>query len=144
MSERDDAGWSIRESRAEDAEAILDLWRRAGAIPSTTDTTEAIRRAIAHPGAWVLLAETGDQLIGSIIGTFDGWRGNFYRLAVDPAYRRGGVARALVVEAEKRLLQVGATRITALVEQDHPLAVAFWEAAGYELDQRMVRYVRAL
>src|SRR3954469_15837962 len=119
-------GWSIRDGCAEDAEAMLDLWRRAGPTPSITDTAEAVGRAIAHPAAWVLLAEADGQLIGSIIGTFDGWRGNIYRLAVDPAHRRRGVARALVAGAEKRLREVGARRITALVEHDHPDPVGFW------------------
>src|SRR5690349_18428463 len=124
-------GCSIRDGCAEDAEEILDLWRRADATPSVTDTAEAVRGAIAHPAARVVLAEADGQLIGSIIGTFDGWRGNIYRLAVDPAYRRRGVARALVEEVEHRLRQAGAKRVTALVERGHPEPVAFWEAAGY-------------
>jgi ribosomal protein S18 acetylase RimI-like enzyme len=140
----DDAGWSIRDGCAEDAMATLDLWHRAGATPSITDTAEAICRAVAHPAAWVLLAEEDGQVIGSIIGTFDGWRGNIYRLAVDPAYRRRGVARALVAEAEQRLLQAGTKRITALVEHGHPEPVAFWEAAGYARDRRIARYIRSL
>jgi ribosomal protein S18 acetylase RimI-like enzyme len=137
-------GWSIRDGRKEDAEEILDLWRRADATPSVTDTAAAVRRAIAHPAAWVVLAEADGQLIGSIIGTFDGWRGNIYRLAVDPAYRRRGVARALVEAVEQRLRQAGAKRITALVEHGHPEPVAFWEAAGYERDRRIARYIRSL
>ena len=136
--------WPIRNGCAEDTEAILELWRRAGATPSVTDTAEAVQRAIAHPAAWVLLAEADRQLIGSIIGTFDGWRGNIYRLAVDPSYRRRGVARALVQEVERRLALAGAKRITALVEHRHPDPVAFWEAAGYERDQRIARYIRSL
>src|SRR5436190_1686672 len=139
-----DTGWAIRDGREADADAMLDLWQRAGATPSVTDTAEAVRRAIAHPAAWVLLAEAGGQLIGSIIGTFDGWRGNIYRLAVDPAYRRRRVARALVEAVEQRLRQAGAKRITALVEHGHPEPVAFWEAAGYERDRRIARYIRSL
>jgi ribosomal protein S18 acetylase RimI-like enzyme len=97
-----------------------------------------------HGGTWVLLAEADGQLIGSIIGTFDGWRGNIYRLAVHPDHRRRGIARALVAEVERRLCQVGAKRFTALVEKDHLGAVGFWEAAGYEPDRRIARYVRSL
>jgi ribosomal protein S18 acetylase RimI-like enzyme len=90
------------------------------------------------------VAEAEEQIIGSIIGTFDGWRGNIYRLAVHPDCRRRGVARALVAEVERGLAQQGAKRITALVEKDYPLPMAFWEAVGYRVDERIVRRVRNL
>ena len=90
------------------------------------------------------MTETAGQIIGSIIGTFDGWRGNIYRMAVHPDYRRRGIARALVAEVEKRLTQQGAKRITALVEKDCNWAKAFWQAVGYNLDSRIVRHVRTL
>jgi ribosomal protein S18 acetylase RimI-like enzyme len=53
--------------------------------------------------AHVLMAEVEGRAVGSIIGTFDGWRGNICRLGVRPDFRRQGVAHALVVEVEKRL-----------------------------------------
>jgi ribosomal protein S18 acetylase RimI-like enzyme len=135
---------SIRACRPEDLERVLELWRQADATPSVTDTAEDLRRAIADSPAHVLVAEVGDRIIGSIIGTFDGWRGNIYRLAIHPDRRRQGVARALVAEVEKKLTQQGARRITALVEKDHPRAMNFWEAVGYRVDERIVRRVRNL
>ena len=92
----------------------------------------------------MLLAEVGGRVVGSIIGTFDGWRGNFYRLAVHPDYRRQGVARALVVEVERWLARQGAKRITALVEKEHARATGFWTAVGYGVDPRIARHVRSL
>jgi ribosomal protein S18 acetylase RimI-like enzyme len=134
----------LRECRSGDTGAVLELWRQADATPGVTDNADDLRRAVTESQAHVLVAEAEAQIVGSIIGTFDGWRGNIYRMAVHPNYRRRGIARALVGEVEKRLARQGAKRITALVEKDHPWATSFWQAVGYSLDSRIVRHVRSL
>jgi ribosomal protein S18 acetylase RimI-like enzyme len=144
MTENPADNLSIRACRLEDIERVLELLRHADATPSVTDTADDLRPAIADGPAHVLVAEARGRLIGSIIGTFDGWRGNIYRLAVHPDHRRQGVARALVAEVEKKLAEQGAKRITALVEKDHPLAMDFWESVGYRVDERIVRRVRMI
>jgi ribosomal protein S18 acetylase RimI-like enzyme len=134
----------IRDYGPDEAEAVLDLWGQAGATPGITDTADDLHRVAAESKAHVLVAQVGRRLVGSIIGTFDGWRGNIYRLAVHPDYRRRGIARALVANVEKRLSRQGARRITALVEKEHPWATGFWQAVGYALDSRIVRHARNL
>jgi ribosomal protein S18 acetylase RimI-like enzyme len=47
----------------------------------------------------LLVAEIDDKIVGSIIATFDGWRGIIYRLAVHPNVRRQGIARRLAQKA---------------------------------------------
>ena len=131
----------IRPCRPDEGPALLDLWHHADASPSPTDTPEQVDQVIQDPAASVLVAVDDDLLVGSIIGGWDGWRGNLYRLAVLPSYRRRGVARALVAAAEERLAERGARRVSALVEHDHPWAVGFWDSL-YEPDPRMIRYVK--
>ena len=134
--------FSVRAFRPEEAEAVLQMWLQAEATPGVTDNADDLRRAVAESPAHVLVADIGGRVVGSVIGSFDGWRGNIYRLAVHPNSRRQGVARALVTELEKRLIQQEAKRITALVEKDHPWAMNLWEAVGYQADERIVRRVR--
>ena len=77
--------------RTTDVDGVLELWRRAE-CPSECDRHGARSRprSIEAPQATVLVAVDRDgMIVGSIIATFDGWRGNVYRMAVDPkAYRR--------------------------------------------------------
>ena len=136
--------YRIRECVRDDCSAVLDLWHKAEAIPSATDTLEQLGRLVDENSGLFLVAEEGGRLIGTIIGGWDGWRGNIYRLAVAPELRRRGVADSLVAEVERRLRAKGARRVTALVVKSEDHAMAFWQAAGYEHDRRMVRYVKTL
>jgi ribosomal protein S18 acetylase RimI-like enzyme len=136
---------AIRPARPDDVEQVLELWRESEASPSPTDTRESVLQLLGEAAAVLLVADADGKLAGTVIGGWDGWRGNIYRLAVLPAYRRRGIARALVGEADRRLRRMGARRISALVEQDHPWATGFWdslEASGYRHDGRMRRYVK--
>jgi ribosomal protein S18 acetylase RimI-like enzyme len=67
-----------------------------------------------------------------------------YRLAIRSDHRRKGIALRLVRAGEEHLCSRGASRITALVAFDDPLAGAFWENAGYPKDHDIGRRVRNL
>jgi ribosomal protein S18 acetylase RimI-like enzyme len=137
----------IRPARSDEVAQVLALWREAEATPSSTDTPAEVVKLLDEPAAVLLVAEAGGRLVGTVIGAWDGWRGNIYRLTVSPAHRRRGLARALVAEADRVLHGMGAKRISALVEHDHPWATGFWDslaASGYRHDERMRRYVKTL
>src|SRR5437867_7175329 len=78
----------IRPCRFEECPAVLALWERAGAIPSPTDTLEELMRLVRAHGDGFLVAIQQGAVVGSVIGGWDGWRGNIYRLAVAPEARR--------------------------------------------------------
>ena len=138
------SSWSLRSGRSDDADAVLALWTAAGAEPTSTDDPRSIRALLRHDASALVVAQIDVHIVGTIIAGFDGWRGNLYRLAVDPAYRRRGMAMDLVREAERRLAARGSRRITALVVTSHTHARAFWESADYRYDERMGRYVRQI
>jgi ribosomal protein S18 acetylase RimI-like enzyme len=128
-----------------DVQAVLILWG-AGRTrhAATADTPEAVERLLeTDPGA-LLVAMEGSELVGAVIAAFDGWRGNFYRVAVAPTRRREGIGRALVRAGEERLRAVGARRATALVAFEDEPARAFWTAVGYPSDPVIGRHVANL
>ncbi len=134
----------IRACRAEDVEAVLALWRRAEAVPRPTDDPDGLRRRLERDPELFLLAWDGRRLVGSLMGGWDGWRGQMYRLAVDPDYRRHGVARRLVEAVEARLRELGARRVTSLVFRDEEGAADFWQSVGYTPDPAIERYAKDL
>jgi ribosomal protein S18 acetylase RimI-like enzyme len=134
----------LRAGRSDDVAAVLDLWRRAEASPSTTESAADVHGLLDRDPEALLVAESGGEVVGSLIAGWDGWRGTFYRLAVDPTHRRRGLATALVGAGEERLRTLGAHRLNAIIETEESDAMAFWAAAGYELQTARSRFVKNL
>jgi len=135
----------IRQARTEELPAVLSLWKQAGVTPaSVTDSIEGLTLLLRESAALLLVATIDGKIVGSVIGGWDGWRGNIYRLAVAPKYRRQGIARRLVREISGELFERGAQRLSALVEHEHPWAMEFWSSLrdlGYERDPKFVRFI---
>ena len=130
----------IRECHREDVPEVLRLWATSGASNTPTDTLEDVERAVSEPGLEFLVAEVDGQVVGTIMGGFDGWRGAISRLAVAESQRRQGIGRALLDEAMARFASNGVKVVGALVEKDHPWAMAYWESVGFQLDERFVLF----
>lgn len=124
---------------------MLALWETSRSAASVTpDTVEAVSALLRQPGSVLLLAVEGDEIVGTLVVGWDGWRGNMYRLAVRADFRRRGIGLALVEAGHEHLRSVGARRITALVGVEEDEAAELWRAAGYERDRKIARFVRNL
>ena len=134
----------LRECRPDDLVTVLELWANHGAHLSSTDDPDALRTRLVRDREIFVLALDGDRVIGGLMGGWDGWRGNLYRLVVDRQYRRRGVASRLVAEVEDRLRAMGARRIYALALDEEPGALAFWRRAGYNPNPIVRPYAKTL
>ena len=121
--------WQIRPARAQDEEAVLQLWRSVGLGKAEADEWRAI---ISGPGATLLVAEAGGALAGTAVAAFDGWRAHIYHVAVTPTQQRRGLAKALMAEAELHAYERGARRVYAMVSEDNIGGLALAAATGYE------------
>ena len=134
----------IRAARSRDCKAVVELWKRSGIRSKTADETYSIRIRLRRDRDLFLVAFDRSRLVATLIAGWDGWRGTMARLAVDPAYRRRGIAQRLVVTAERKLRSLGARRIGALVFTDNLQAANFWRALGYDAEANIRRFVKDL
>ena len=123
---------------------MLALWARAGSPPSPTDSLLSLELLLDHDPRSVLLAHEDGALVASLIAVWNGWRGSFFRLAVDPNHRRRAIATQLVREGERRLRARGAARLDAIVASDDRAAMGLWQALGYTRQTERTRFVRNL
>ncbi|MCD6289110.1 MAG: GNAT family N-acetyltransferase [Anaerolineae bacterium] len=107
----------IRELAGADLPVLLDLCQRTLPLDRFTPTVLR-RRVLEEPNrnpAYQLTAWDGDRLIGTILGgvrEMEDERMAWVRLiAIDPAYRRQGIASRLLEELEGRLRADGFTRL---------------------------------
>ncbi|MGH8142619.1 MAG: GNAT family N-acetyltransferase [Steroidobacteraceae bacterium] len=121
---------TVREIRTDECAAVLQLWQLIDSKSAVTDTLDYLQDLINRAGDLLLVAEIAGQIIGTVLGAWDGWRGHIYRLVVHPDYRHQGIAHALVQEVELRLHHKGARRIYALSNTKE--GVLFWSASRYE------------
>lgn len=124
----------IREFRhPADYDAAIRLWESSGAgiRVGASDAPEEIEKKVQRDPDLFLVAEAGGEMIGTVIGGFDGRRGMVYHLAVAPAYRRRGLASRLMGELERRLRLKGCIRAYLVVRPDNLDAMKYYETIGW-------------
>lgn len=119
----------------DDYPAVIDLWNHAGPgiHVRRSDQPEEIYKKVQRDPDLFLLAELNGQIIGTVMGGFDGRRGLVYHLAVAELYRHQGLGQALMSELEDRLRAKGCLKCYLLVTRDNPHALDFYQASGWEI-----------
>jgi ribosomal protein S18 acetylase RimI-like enzyme len=125
--------------RSADVPEVLAFWSDATTVASATDDVEGLEALFAFDGAALIR----EEVVGTLVTGWDGWRASMYRLAVAPTHRRQGIGSMLVAEGEARLRALGARRFHLIVQEGEAPARAFWSAAGYEPTDQL-RFVKTI
>jgi ribosomal protein S18 acetylase RimI-like enzyme len=120
-------------SFANDYEQVLQLWEsiETGMNVGRSDSPEEIQKKLQRDPDLFLVAEHADEIIGSVIGAFDGRRGMIYHLAVHLEFRGQGVGAALLAEVENRLQAKGCLKCLLHVFADNTEAIQFYKSRGW-------------
>ena len=143
MSGAAEPDWSIGPVLPVDIPVLLEFWLiSAEGAHRPVDDGDAVARLLARDPDALLVARTEWGIVGTLILGWDGWRAHLYRLAVAPNRRRSGIGRALVEAGERRLIELGAIRIDAMVLNDNEAAHRTWSALGYHRQSEWSRWVK--
>jgi len=115
------------------------LWRCCfPGDPPRNRASVAIPAKLAVSDDLLLVAEKAEgQVLGTVMAGYDGHRGWLYAVACDPAWRRQGIASALIEEACRRLTALGCAKVNLQIRAGNEEAAAFYRGLGFEEEARI-------
>jgi GNAT superfamily N-acetyltransferase len=140
-------GLSLREASEEDIPAILDLYAASGLERTSAEvegfTVEEARAHLAVLRSYPSYRAFVAVLEGKIVGTYElllmdnlakrGRRAGIAEdVAVDPAYQKLGVGRAMMLHAKEECRRAGCYKLTLSSNLRREEAHRFYEALGFE------------
>jgi ribosomal protein S18 acetylase RimI-like enzyme len=130
----------------EDYSRVITLWKAAGQGIQVrrSDQPDQIEKKLQRDPDLFLVAEANGEIIGSVVGGFDGRRGLIYHLAVQASHREQGIGSQLMQEIEARLRAKGCIRSYLMVTTDNQSATGFYERRGWERMDYVVTYGKDL
>ncbi|MFK7852629.1 MAG: GNAT family acetyltransferase [Granulosicoccus sp.] len=125
----------IRPFESGDTDAVISLWQACKLTRSWNNPALDIQRKCAVNDELFLVALQQDQVVGSVMGGYEGHRGWINYLAVAPSLRKQGLGRDLMQAVEDRLLALGCPKINLQVREGNNDVIAFYEAIGFRDDE---------
>ena len=122
----------IRDAEPSDIPALVELEKRC--FETDLVSARSFRHFLTRGNADLFLDEEDGKLRGYCLVLYhrNTSLARLYSMAVDPRYRKQGVASALLTYAERRALNEGATRMRLEVNQKNKAAQKLYRQLGYD------------
>ncbi len=111
---------------------VIALWQACGLTRPWNDPAADIALSRGRPSSDILVARDNGEVIATVMVGEDGHRAWVYYLAVTPARRRQGIARAAMTAAEDWATQRGMPKMHLMVRLENTAVIAFYQSLGYE------------
>ena len=133
--------YKIRNMKAEDYPNVFALWRGIDGfgIRSIDDSKEGVERFLKRNPTSVV-AESGGEIVGSILCGHDGRRGCFYHVCVKKEFRKQGIGKAMAVEAMKALQTEKINKVCLIAFTANEVGNQFWKSVGWTFRQDLNYY----
>lgn len=141
---------NIRRCMISDAHRIYELSMKELGYKFSEEQVEAnVRRLIGVPTSLILVAESGDEVVGFIHASnhepvYAPPMKNILGLAVDREYRKNGLGRMLVEAVEKWARETGAAGIRVNSGANMDSGLRFYKALGYDYIRTQYKFKKML
>jgi ribosomal protein S18 acetylase RimI-like enzyme len=125
----------IRPFQPYDEAAVVQLWKDCNLVVPWNDPLRDIRRKLRVQPELFLVGVASRELVASVMAGYGGHRGWLNYLAVAPRFRRQGIGRMLVAEAEARLRQMGCPKINIQIRASNLAVIEFYKRIGFKPDE---------
>lgn len=122
---------NIRSFVIDDYRKVRALWVATGLEIRPGDGLRDVKLKLARDEELFLVAEEDEEIVGTVMGAWDGRRGWIYHLSVLPSYRHRGVASGLIRELEARMRKLGVLKLNALIHPWNEASIKFFKSLGY-------------
>lgn len=131
---------TIRAMTISDYDAVYALWLscKGMGLNNLDDSRDGIERFLNRNPETCFVAEKDETVVGVIIAGNDGRRGYIYHTAVNPDYRRQGIAKRLVDAALEALKKLGINKAALVVFDRNSDGNSFWENAGFTVRDDLI------
>ena len=112
---------------------VYELWLscKGMGLNNLDDSEQGINAFLKRNPDTCFAAFEDNKIVGVIMAGSDGRRGYIYHTAVDPQYRKRGIAAALVETVMQAMKNIGINKVALVVFEHNEDGNKFWEKLGF-------------
>ena len=126
-----------------DLNSIVSLWEICELSRPWNDPIKDIERKLTVQRDLFLILEKDGEILGSVMGGYDGHRGSVNYLGIHPDHKNEGLGKLLMNRIEEELIKMGCPKINLMVRNSNLDVHEFYRVIGYE-EQEVVVFGKRL